>query len=338
VDSHQAKGRELEQKIAAYLSHFGYTVATNVVVTGRSGASHELDVVGDKSDGLTSFRLIVECKAWTAPIDKEIVYKLGAVLADLGAAKGVIATLAGWTVQAEQAADQAHIELWGPAELASRLGQVVLSDLQTGAQRVEATGIPFGISAEQAERALQRLAGGMLGMFRETTAWTGPLWLPAWAVQVGTTHIEGRFKKVPRVRRSWNLYEALSGRLAVRYLQEPRFSHVDISAGHLPTKVKANSVASAITRGFEQWGKVTTQAATQRHAVALANLGIDVPARAIAVEATSLVYVPLWAAIFQKGSQERIAVVSGARGEERRLLSDVLTANLQLVRDTVSRL
>ena len=138
------KGRDLEQRMAAFLRNHGYEVSTNLTIEGRSGANHELDVVGDKEDGLTSFRIVVECKAWASPIDKEVVYKLSAELADLGAAKGVIASLSGWTVQAGQAATQAHIELWGPEELASRLGNLALSEMQIPRTRVLAEGFAFG--------------------------------------------------------------------------------------------------------------------------------------------------------------------------------------------------
>src|SRR5438270_12847579 len=126
------KGHSFEQQIASFLGEHGYAVSTNVRIPGRSGAIHELDVIGDKSDGLTSYRLIVECKAWVSAIDKDIVYKLAAELADLGAARGIIVTLAGWTVQAEQAATQANIELWGPNELRSRLGPGALQAMEAG--------------------------------------------------------------------------------------------------------------------------------------------------------------------------------------------------------------
>jgi Holliday junction resolvase len=56
------KGHSFEQQIASFLGQHGYTVTTNAHMAGRSGAVHELDVVGDKSDGLTSSRIIVECK------------------------------------------------------------------------------------------------------------------------------------------------------------------------------------------------------------------------------------------------------------------------------------
>jgi Holliday junction resolvase len=161
------KGSELERRIAAFLRTHDYVVSTNVIREGRSGARHELDVVGEKHDGLTSFELIVECKAWESPIDKDVVYKLASELADLGAAKGVIATLSGWTVQAGQAAAQANIEMWGPEELESRMGQLSMNQLRKGPKQLIATGPFFNVNHETAFVPVSRMAKGTLGSERK---------------------------------------------------------------------------------------------------------------------------------------------------------------------------
>lgn len=70
------RGRALEQQVAAYFASHGYHVETDRVLVGRSGGRHEIDVLGDKSDALTSFRVAVEYKAWNSPIEKDVVSKL----------------------------------------------------------------------------------------------------------------------------------------------------------------------------------------------------------------------------------------------------------------------
>jgi hypothetical protein len=195
------KGRELEKRIAAFLRTHGYQVSTNVVLEGRSGLRHEIDVQADKQDELTNFRLVVECKAWESPIDKDIVYKLSSELADLGAAKGVIASLSGWTAQAGQAAARANIDFWGPEELATRLGELSLSELHLGSTQVQAQGVPFAVDGAIARRQVERLSKGTLGFGREDITWFGPLWIPVWTLQLGLTRVEGRLKRVPRVSR-----------------------------------------------------------------------------------------------------------------------------------------
>src|SRR5437879_4414682 len=78
------KGHELERRIAAYFESHGYVCERNVINRGRSGAPHELDIVAQKTDGITSFRLAVECKAWQGRIEKDVVAKFDYVLKDLG--------------------------------------------------------------------------------------------------------------------------------------------------------------------------------------------------------------------------------------------------------------
>jgi Restriction endonuclease len=187
------KGHLLEQQIAAFLQQHGYVVSTNVLAAGRSGATHELDVVGDKSDGLTSFRLVVECKAWTSAIDKEVVYKLAAELADLGAARGIIVAPSGWTVQAAQAAVQASIELWGPDELRARFGTTLVAEAQGAWAQVDTLGWACAIASEPAQQTLVRVARGKLGFGGDELAWFGQVWMPVWMLQLAITRMEGPF-------------------------------------------------------------------------------------------------------------------------------------------------
>jgi hypothetical protein len=333
------KGRDLEQRMAAFLRTHGYEVSTNLVIAGRSGANHELDVVGDKADGLTTVRIVVECKAWASPIDKDVVYKLSAELADLGAAKGVIASLSGWTVQAGQAAAQANIELWGPEELAARLGNPALSEMQIPRTQVLAEGFAFAFDADVSRSRVERLARGTLGIGREEIAWFGPIWLPIWSLQLALTRIEGHFKRVPRVTRTWNGYEGLTGRRTYSEPTPPPFVPVDLAIGHLRPTLSAGKVAQHLVASWSRWRQVTTDVAKKRHAENLAKLGIRVPVHELKVETSAPSYHPLWCGLLYRGSQERIVVIDGVNGREHAGFSHALTANAQHVRDcmTISR-
>jgi Holliday junction resolvase len=91
----QEKGQELERQIADFFASNGYTVARNAILEGRSGGRHEIDVLAEKSDGITTFRLLIECKAWGSPIEKDVLAKLDYVLRDLGVNKGIVVALQG---------------------------------------------------------------------------------------------------------------------------------------------------------------------------------------------------------------------------------------------------
>jgi hypothetical protein len=335
VTTTQDRGRALEQQIGAFLTQHGYAVRCNVMVEGRSGARHELDVVGDKSDGLTTFRLVVECKAWKAPIDKDVIYKLAGVLADLGAAKGIIAALSGWTAQAAQVAGQANIELWGPEELTARLGQVPVNDVRFAAAQVQALGSPFATDGVAARQLVERIARGTLGIGREEVIWFGPIWLPVWVLQLGITRVQG-FRQVPRVTRSWNRYEALAGTYLDKSEQPPNLVPIDVGRAHVRPRLTDAKIRDGLLARVERYRSVTTDAAKQRHAASLTQLGVQLPLRSLASETSQLTYSPLWCAFLRKGSQERLVAIGGVSGKERPALSGVLTTNSQWVRDSLS--
>jgi len=180
-----AKGRALEERLRDVLRFHGYDVATNVRITGRSGAWHEFDVVGDKADGLTRYRLVVECKAWAHPIDKDVVYTLFGKLSDVGAAQGVIVAPGGWTAQAAAVAVQHHIDLWGTDELNARLPLFGEGAVPLEQTPVIATGVPFSTAVASGRQEVERAARGRLGLGRDVVAWFGAAWLPVWTLQLG---------------------------------------------------------------------------------------------------------------------------------------------------------
>ncbi|HUK78140.1 MAG TPA: restriction endonuclease, partial [Thermoleophilia bacterium] len=172
------KSRRLEAEVAHALAAGGYAARRNVVREGRSGARHEIDVLAEKGDGLTTFSLMVECKAWDRPVDKEVLAKAAFVGADVGADKTIVVALQGATGGAALSAAELGVELWGPEELERRLGRVALADL--GAARAQ-TALGFAVAVDHARAARlaeRERAKGMLGLGAEEVAWFGLLWLP----------------------------------------------------------------------------------------------------------------------------------------------------------------
>ena len=76
------------------------------MLEGRSGGRHEIDVMATKADGVTTFKVFVECKAWNVPIEKDVVTKAAYVINDLGFNKGIVVSLAGVRVGAVKSAEQ----------------------------------------------------------------------------------------------------------------------------------------------------------------------------------------------------------------------------------------
>jgi hypothetical protein len=336
VSDTREKGAELERRIATFLRDHGYEVSTNVVREGRSGARHELDVVATKNDGLTTFVLVVECKAWSTPIDKDVVFKLSSEISDIGAAKGVIATLSGWTLQAGQVALQLNIELWGPDELADKMGRLSWAGINPEATSVVASGHPFVIDRATATSTIERLSRGKLGIGREEVGWFGPLRLPTWALQLGITRKEGLLKQVARTSQVWNGYDALGSTCVYKLKTEPTFVPVNVNIGRISPKLNSAQVEKYLNVRIANWRKTSVKDAKVAHVKALARLGIQVPLASIAVETAELIHYPLWVAFLRRRGQDRILAIDGITGDSRQALSEVLTKNAQQVRSAIS--
>ena len=79
--------------------------------TGKSGVSHQIDVLTSNSDGIHTYRTAIECKYWKEKITKDIVMKVSAVIEDCGINKGVIVSKNGYTQDCYDFARHKNIEL-----------------------------------------------------------------------------------------------------------------------------------------------------------------------------------------------------------------------------------
>jgi Holliday junction resolvase len=328
-DQHGAeKGRRLEAEVARALAAGGYAARRNVVREGRSGAHHEIDVLADKSDGLTTFTVMVECKAWDRPVDKEVLAKAAFVAADVGADKTIVVALRGATGGAALSAAELGVELWGPEELERRLGHVQLAAL--GAARAP-TALGFAVAVEEARavRLAERQRGkGMLGLGAEEVAWFGLVWLPCLLLTLGCTRLEGRLHKRTRHSSVFNLYEALDGALLESFAVDPAVAEVEVGPQRLPPLVKPRTLRAEISSTFEKWRSVVQGAARERWARAGADLGIPLPLDALTVDDVTVCYLPVYVAILRHRDSRRVVVIDGGDGAVDQPLATVLTANL----------
>ena len=78
---------------------------------GKSGVSHQIDVLTSHSDGIHEYRTAIECKHWEKKVDKDPVAKLSVILDDTQIEKGVIVSKSGFTPDAEDLARSKNISL-----------------------------------------------------------------------------------------------------------------------------------------------------------------------------------------------------------------------------------
>lgn len=80
-------------------------------ITGKSTVEHQIDVLTSHSDGLHTYKTIVECKYWDKNINKDIIMKVAEIVEDSGINKGVIVSKNGFTPDAISFAKYKNIGL-----------------------------------------------------------------------------------------------------------------------------------------------------------------------------------------------------------------------------------
>lgn len=64
---------------------------------GKSGLSHQIDVITSHTDGIDTYETAIECKYRKEKVNKDVVMKLVQILEDTGIRKGIIVSKSGFT-------------------------------------------------------------------------------------------------------------------------------------------------------------------------------------------------------------------------------------------------
>src|ERR1700730_16684498 len=85
------------ERLVAQLHETGsVTVEHNVTLTGRSGATRQIDVLVRHREGLYEHLIVVECKYRNAPIERLHVDALATTIKEVGASRGVLFSTEGF--------------------------------------------------------------------------------------------------------------------------------------------------------------------------------------------------------------------------------------------------
>ncbi|MDA8193796.1 MAG: restriction endonuclease [Thermaerobacter sp.] len=329
------KGARLEQQVATYFRLNGYAVELNAKLEGKSGALHEIDVLARKSDGITEFVLAIECKAWSTPIEKDVVSKLSMIISDIGINKGIIVSLQGWRSGAEKSAQQEKIELWGPEELTHHLGAVSLADLN--AQQDNRYAIEAFVDALMPESHLRPMmesqSRGLLGFGREQEAWARLIWLPFHLVELHLSTMVKEFLRKPTIKTTpvWALYNALDDRhfLSMSIAPSTATQH---NTPVIPAKTKPKALATTLTTTMKKFREVTTDNAKARYRKKLVSFGLAADAlENLAVEQMTVIHYPFFAGMFRRRGNERLIAINAYTGKFDPTVSKSLTENMSFV-------
>lgn len=86
-------------------------VDRDVTITGKSGATHQIDVFWEFKAAGSVYRTCVECKNYNSAVKKIHVAAFAAILTDIGNANGIIATTSSFQKGAKLFAEQNDIRL-----------------------------------------------------------------------------------------------------------------------------------------------------------------------------------------------------------------------------------
>jgi hypothetical protein len=336
VKEYSEKGRELEEKIEKYFQLHGYQTKRNVVLEGKSGGKHEIDILTEKSDVVTTVKIMVECKAWDKPIEKDVISKVGYVLQDLGLNKAIIVSLKGWRIGAEKAAKELGIELWGRDEIENKLGKVALAELETIEFKRVSVGFSAKIDETEAISSIEECTKGFLKFGKEEVKECKLVWVPFYLFEISHTKSEGLVFRKLVTKKIWNLYEALEGRWFLTFEEEPKLEEIKITYSLQP-QIKDVKIKKPILEAFKKLSEVITSRAIARYASRLRKFGIPLPAANISFDKVTEIYYPFYLGFLQKGEKERIVAVDGVMGEVSNIISEVLTRNLSYILASIKK-
>ena len=314
---------------ALFRSH-GYQTQTNVVVVGRSGARHEIDVLAFRSDGLLEARIGVECKNWAQPIDTAVVARARLMCDDLGLGQMIIACPGGATPAARTTAAGMGIPIWDRPELETRLGASTLAALGPAPVDITRHGVPRRVASDRAERTLRTGGRGLFGLGRERVQWIGNAWIRLFEARFGCGERTGIRQRL-HVRPVYSVYESLGGTALWTDARAIAYDEISTDAAPtLPSAVTRHTLEAELERIITRGHGLVQAAARERHDATCAQFLIP-QATHVTIDEVVTVEWPITVAIFDDRRGRRAIVVDGVSGRVDEALGEQCTANMQIL-------
>ncbi len=109
--SYEERVKEIYEKLGEFANIRILCWGAACKVQGKSGVSHQIDVLTSHSDGVHEYKTAIECKHREKKVDKDPIAKLSVILDDTQIEKGVIVSKSGFTSDAEDLARSRNISL-----------------------------------------------------------------------------------------------------------------------------------------------------------------------------------------------------------------------------------
>ena len=328
--------RNLEQRVAQYFEHHGYSTTTNHREQGRDGLVHEIDVLAEKRDVAGVHRVAIECKAWRSAIEKDVVYKLEGVMRECGLSKGIVVSIGGLRSGARVAAERAHIEIWGPDEVRTHLGDEALAGLPLSAPEA-ALGVPVAVDRAVGEREIGKARRGFAGIGSEDVASVDLVWVPCFEFQLAITRLRpGVISDKEELIRRWALFEALTGRLIGARDDARAFESVALEAPAIRQQRSGAQVLAEVRKVLGKHRNAKSDAAQKARKTAYNAVGLPGSTREFAVEDEKLVYVPFFVGSLRRKARERLIAIHAGNGARVEALEQALHGKVDVLRQALT--
>lgn len=330
------KGRDLEARIRAFFLSAGYQAESNMVLEGRSGGRHEIDVLASKDDGVTNVSVFVECKNWSTPIEKDVVAKAAYVAGDLGLNKAIVVSLQGWRVGAEQAARELGVELWDQFEVEKRVGALGgNADASSSRGARTALAVEARVSEAESLRLIEKARSGLVG--RESVVWAKRGLVPFYLVTLRVSRTERKLlgRDQAKSEAVTNIYDAITGACRLMRVGTPAFQEVSTSAIVEPL-VKDRTLVRDLVKECDRLFTLRSAAALQRQRQVVEALGVPLPMESVEVERLALVHWPYDIGLLERRGEERFVAVNAATGKFSKPISASLTHAFGHVKQALS--
>lgn len=317
------KGSALEEQVAAYLVAQGYAVETNVVIVGRTGGRHEIDVLATKADGLIEFRVMVECKNYSGSVSKDVVAKVKMVRDDCSFDKAIIACPSGFALGAHQQAKDLGVDLWDQVPNESR-----------EKSRINGLGFRSNTSKSEAQSWVAESARAFGS--RETIAGVYRAYVECCLFELDyTIRTRTLFSAKEHIVREWKSYEMLSARVLHTFSDFPELEPIKAKRV-IRASVAPGTLRRSLEKHFTDFKKKSSASDIQEGKRFLKNLGIRPDAEAMKIVNSTALLLPVIVGVLESTQGSRVVVYDELMEEESANLSAAVTRNLAALTSVLS--
>ncbi|MFB0544105.1 MAG: restriction endonuclease, partial [Asgard group archaeon] len=291
------KGHRFEEEIEQYFQLNGYETQRNVVIEGNFGAKHEIDVLAEKSDPVTSLKVMVECKAWDKPVEKDVVSKTHYVLNDIGVHKAIIVSLRGYRIGAKTAAEKLGVEIWGREELKNRLGTVQIARLEQVEFMKISVGFSPSVTIQEAERIVESSRSKRFG--KEEYVFTKLVYVPFYLIDYSYPTRVGIFRSKDASKRDQTLCNAIDGNYHP-FMPSMAPHEIEITAPTLAAKVQGSKLQKEVEKARDEYAKYVTRSAKEKRIRRIEKIMGPVGTPKINIDKIAEIYYPFYAGLLKK--------------------------------------